>query len=739
MRTISLKWRAVIGVTILTVTVLVSVSIVQLHYMRRDFTRVLSEQQFSLVARAAADIDSKFESYTEVLVRSSAQVPREILDDGAALREYYRVRPAILASFDDVLVFAPDGRIVADYPEVPGRAGLSAAGRPWFTRLVATRRPVISEPFIGRGRNEPIVSVNVPILDKDGRLRGVLQGVLRLYSKNFLASLAQAQVGRSGYFAILTREPQPRYVVHPDRKRILGPRVSGGSFSTSRALEGFEGSSEDISSTGVEQLYSYKQLRSVDWVLIAAQPLDEAYAPLEGAGQRLWLICLVVCLFVVPLVWGLAWLILRPVSHLRDEIDKLRVGGRGYRPVAVVSRDEIGDLTRGFNALMRERAIAESRHRDAEERLRMIADNLPALIGYLDSNLRYVFVNQAFPDWYGGKTADFIGKTLKEVVGEKTYDNIVGPMAQRSLEGETVTYQRVMEGRRGREDRHIETTFIPDRLIDGRIVGTYVLASDITALMRTKDELRALNVALEERVRERTAALAQTNRELETFAYSVAHDFRAPLRAMDGYSALLLEEQSARLDDEGREHLARIRASSNRMGKLIDDLLRLAELGQREVRRESVDLTAAAGAVAAELRAAHPRRDVQLRIPGGLTAHADRSLATALLRELLDNAWKFSARRPAARIELGMLAQDGVRQYFVSDDGTGFDMQYAHKIFTPFARLHGPEEFPGTGIGLALAKRIVERHGGRLWVQAREGEGAVFWFTLGGQDIEQQG
>jgi PAS domain S-box-containing protein len=731
MRFLSLKWRAVVGVTILTIAVVVAVSLVQSHYVRQDFTRTLADQQFALVSRLAADLDSKFESYTDVLERSAAQLPRQFLEQPEAVREYYRVRPGILANFDDVLVIAADGRVIADLPVIPGRTDYSAAGRAWFAKLMATRRPVIAEPFRGEASGEPIVQVNVPILDRDGRVLGVLQGILRLYSKNFLASLAQARVGKSGYFAILTREAQPRYVVHPDRSRILSPRVSGGSFSTTRALQGFEGSSEDVNSTGVEALFSYKSLKSVDWVLLAVQPLSEAYAPLEGAARRLWLICLVVCLFIIPLVWSLAWLILRPVTHLRDEIDKLRVGGRGYRPVAVVSSDEIGDLTRRFNALMRERAIAEGRHRDSEERLHMIADNLPALIGYLDHNLRYLFVNQAFPDWYGGKTADFIGKTLREVVGEGPYSSIVGAMAQRALQGETVTYRRIMEGLGGREDRHIETIFIPDRSVDGRVVGTYVLANDITALMRTKDELRALNSALEQRVRERTAALEQTNRELETFAYSVAHDFRAPLRAMDGYSAMLLAEQSANLDDEGREQLARIRASSNRMGKLIDDLLRLAELGQREVRRESVDLTAIASSIAAELRALDPGRDTRVRIPGSLTARADRALATALLRELLDNAWKFSARRPAATIEIGMQEHEGGRRYFVSDDGVGFDMSYAHKIFTPFARLHGPEEFPGTGIGLALAKRIVERHGGRLWVQAKEREGAVFWFTLG--------
>jgi PAS domain S-box-containing protein len=733
MHSISLKWRAVVGVTVLTIAVVVAVSLVQSHYVRQDFTRALADQQFALVSRMAADLDAKFDSYIDVLERSAAQLPRDTLGQPETLREYYRLRPGILASFDDVLVIAPNGAITADYPAIPGRTSHSAAGRPWFAKLMATRRPVIGEPFLGEASNEPMVQISVPIMDGGGRVVGALQGVLRLQARNFLASLAQTRVGKSGYFAILTREAQPRYVIHPDRSRILGPRVPGGSFSTTRALQGFEGSSEDINSTGVEALFSYKSLKSVDWVLLAVQPLSEAYAPLDGASRRLWLICLVVCFFIIPLVWSLAWLILRPVTHLRDEIDKLRMGGRGYRPVAVVSQDEIGDLTRRFNALMRERAIAEGRHRDSEERLRMIADNLPALIGYLDHNLRYLFVNQAFADWYGGKTADFIGKTLREVVGEAPYTDIVGPMAQRALQGETATYRRSMEGMDGREDRHIETNFIPDRSVDGRVVGTYVLASDVTALMRTKDELRALNSVLEQRVRERTAALEQTNRELETFAYSVAHDFRAPLRAMDGYSAMLLAEQSARLDDEGREQLARIRASSNRMGKLIDDLLRLAELGQREVRRENADLTAIASIITAELRALNPGRETQVRIPGGMTAHADRALAGALLRELLDNAWKFSSRRPAATIEIGVQEHEGGRRYYVSDDGVGFDMSYAHKIFTPFARLHGPEEFPGTGIGLALAKRIVERHGGRLWVHAREREGAVFWFTLGEQ------
>ena len=727
-RTLSLKWRAVLGVTALTVSVLVLVSAVQLHFIHRDFARVLAEQQYALVARMAQEIDTKFETYTDLLVRSAAGLPPALMQNPEALREHYRALPGLLAHFDDVLVLRPDGRVIADYPALPGRAGFSAAGRAYFAKVMATRRPVVAEPLRGKITGEPLVQIVVPILGPDGEIIGVLEGILRLYKKNFLAELAATPVGKKGYFVILTKEAEPRYVVHPDKRRILEPRVPGGSFSITRALEGIEGSSEDTSSSSVASLYSYKSLRTVDWVLIAAVPTEEAYSPLDVAAQRLWLISLIVCLLVIPLVWSLAWLILRPVSLLRDEMDKLRgAGGRGYRPVPVVQRDEIGDLTRSFNALMRERAIAESRQHDTEERLRTITDNLPALIAYVDADERYRFVNRFFNDWYPMQDGVYVGRKLSEVVGEGYA--IDGPAVQYVLStGEPISYRREVQV--GREMRNLESSMLPDREPDGRVIGVYVLANDITSLVRAKDQLRDMNAELEARVHERTAALELSNRELETFAYSVAHDFRAPLRAMDGYSALLLEEQGARLEEEGRDYLARIRASSNRLGTLIDDLLRLAELNQKELRHENVDLSVIAAQVVAVLRATLPDRLVDVVVAPGLIGHGDRALLTALMKELLDNAWKFTAGETHPRIEVGSEQRDGVAAYFVRDDGVGFDMAFAQKVFTPFARLHSPEEFSGTGIGLALAKRIVDRHGGKLWAQAEDGRGAVFWFTL---------
>ncbi|MDB5581261.1 MAG: histidine kinase [Bradyrhizobium sp.] len=724
MRTLSLKWRAVLGVTALTVLVLLTVSAVQLRFMHRDLARVLADQQFALVSRLAQEIDAKFDNYADVLTRSAATLPPELFDSPAALREYYRTRPGLFALFDDVLLLDAGGRVLADYPEVPGRTSVVVSPA-YVQRVIAARKPVIDGPLRGRASGEPLVRIDVPIFGADGRVRGVLEGVLRLYKRNFLASLGNSKVGKSGYFLVLAKETAPRYVIHPERTKILTGPKPGVSFSIDRALTGADGSSEDTGGS-LPALYSYKSLSSINWVLIAAVPAAEAYSPVVEAERRLWLLGALTCLLMIPLVWGMAWLILRPVAGLRDGIDKLRGGGRGYRPVPVERRDEIGDLTRSFNALMRERAVAEAKQRDSEERLRMITDNLPALVSYLGTDLRYRFVNHTYNEWFHHTGGEFIGRTLREVMGEEGYA-IVGPAAERALKGETVTYRRRLLVRG--EPRIIESTLIPDFGFDGGVTGLYVLAHDISTLLHTKDELRALNLQLEERVRQRTAALALSNRELETFAYSVAHDFRAPLRAMDSFSAILLEEQSARLDDDGRDYLRRIRESSNRLAKLIDDLLRLAQLAQQELHHESVDLSALAAQVLAVLQAAEPLRRVHSMIMPGMIVTGDRTLLGTLLRELIGNAWKFTATVTEARIEVGCEIQDGTPTFYVRDNGVGFDMSFAQKVFTPFARLHG-EEFTGTGIGLALARRIVDRHSGHLWAEAHDGHGAVFWFTL---------
>ena len=245
---------------------------------------------------------------------------------------------------------------------------------------------------------------------------------------------------------------------------------------------------------------------------------------------------------------------------------------------------------------------------------------------------------------------------------------------------------------------------------------------------RSEAEVRALNRSLEARVATRTRELREANRELESFAYSVSHDLRAPLRAIDGFSAMLLEQQGDRLDAGGRAYLARVRSASARMGTLIDSLLKLARYGRAELKREQLNLGRIAFEVESELRAAEPERHVEMDIEPELFARGDPSLVRGLLQNLVGNAWKFTRGRTPARIEVGRDPATG--EFFVRDNGAGFNAEYAGKLFRPFQRLHADEAFTGDGIGLASVKRIVERHGGSLRAEGRPGEGATFWFTL---------
>jgi signal transduction histidine kinase len=245
-----------------------------------------------------------------------------------------------------------------------------------------------------------------------------------------------------------------------------------------------------------------------------------------------------------------------------------------------------------------------------------------------------------------------------------------------------------------------------------------------------KEDLRALNASLEARVEERTEALQSSIRFLETFAYSVAHDFRAPLRAMDGYSALLLDQHRARQTDEGRDYLNRIRDSSVRLGKLIDDLLKLAQVTKQNIATEDVDLSTLAMQTLTTRLDSELHRAVEVVISPGMCLNGDPVLIDALVKELIDNALQFTAPRENARIEVGQMPGASGDTFYVKDNGIGFDMAFASKLFVPFARLHGGEISPGTGIGLAIAKSIVDRHGGRIWAQASVGQGATFLFTL---------
>ena len=362
------------------------------------------------------------------------------------------------------------------------------------------------------------------------------------------------------------------------------------------------------------------------------------------------------------------------------------------------------------------------------EQLMALLDHTSAVIYMRGLDGRYLLVNREYERLFHLRREDIIGLTDHDLFPPDVADNFRMNDLAAISEGRPVRLEESAPGDDG--TRTYITVKFP--LIDerGEPYAICGISTDITEQKRAEQEVRRLNEELEQRVLLRTAELEATTRELDAFAYSVSHDLRAPLRSLAGFSEVLLEDYADVLDETGRGYLGRIGANAARMARMIDDLLDLSRASRVELRRQPADLSAIAREVAGELREGDPDRPVDVVIADGLTADGDPHLIRLVLQNLLGNAWKFTGRRDDARIEVAAVSDGDPAVFTVRDNGAGFDMRYMGRLFDPFQRLHSSSEFEGTGIGLAIVQRIVQRHGGRIWAESEPGQGAVFSFTL---------
>jgi signal transduction histidine kinase/HAMP domain-containing protein len=435
------------------------------------------------------------------------------------------------------------------------------------------------------------------------------------------------------------------------------------------------------------------------------------------------------------LSWRLIRRIVRSLRAVSDGVERLAEGDFS-KEIDVRAHDEVGDLARRAN-----RTAERLRdYREQSDREAWIKGGVSELANKIAGDLAVTtLATQAL-----SCLASYIGATSGAVYasdGAKEFRRI-GVLGEMPNASETLALDDELAANElGIADAEVMVPLTHE----SRVLGVLVLAlrepsEHVLELLRRSRGL--LGIALEvaqahEHARQllveaRRHALATevANRELEAFSYSVSHDLRAPLRAIDGFGQMLLEDEAAQLTSEGQHHLNRIRAATQRMGELIDDLLRLARMSRVELRRQSVDLSAIGAEVIGELRQREPEREVSVVVQEGVVAVGDARLIRITLENLLGNAWKFTTKTERARIELGARDDDGRRVYFVRDNGAGFDMKHVERLFGAFQRLHTEQEFPGTGIGLATVKRIVYRHGGQIWVHAEPGNGAEFQFTL---------
>jgi PAS domain S-box-containing protein len=410
------------------------------------------------------------------------------------------------------------------------------------------------------------------------------------------------------------------------------------------------------------------------------------------------------------------------------EISGRRKDGTEFPVEASIAKSTVNGQTT-LTVILRnvtERRQAEQALRASEERFRHTIDSMLEGCQIIDRNWRYVYINDAAEKHNRRPKEELLGKVMTDV----------WPGIEK-----TDVYSAEVRCMNERIPQHMETEFTFPNGSTGWFEigiqpmpgGIFILSTDITERKQAEMKIRQLNMDLEHMVIERTAELAAANKELEAFSYSVSHDLRAPLRSIDGFSQALLDDYAERLDDQARDFLNRVRGATQRMGMLIDDMLMLSRVTRAQMRRKTVDLGVLAADVLEELQKSEPERKVEWRIEPGLIIAGDEQLLRVLLVNLLGNAWKFTGKTANAKIEFGAAHNaDGVTEFFVNDNGAGFDMRYAGKLFGAFQRLHLVSEFPGTGVGLATVQRIVHRHGGQVRAEGVPGQGATFYFTLPG-------
>ncbi|MBI5236188.1 MAG: PAS domain S-box protein [Deltaproteobacteria bacterium] len=676
---------------------------------------------------------------TDGFIRDSLEKIHSGAKNGDTLGEYLRKNKHPLdKNISGIMIISVNGRVVASTD--PARNGLDVSSSPLFAGAgsVAT----VAEQIIGTGGTPEIV-FSSPVY---GRNTGAPIGIIansfnlrelgRILAEGLDRPLA---VKKHAYDGSRSMEV---YLVNGDRLMLTQSRFISDSvlktkvdtapvklcLDEKRPTAGYY-----LDYRGVEVAGASICLQAMNWVLLAEVDKNDALAPVFAIRNYAFIAMGLTVVVLLLLYLFSSNVVIKRINALSTAAKDVADGNYAVL-IPVKNNDELGRLSESFNSMAE--GIAE-RNRikrimdEAQQRLTAIIDTTPDFVATASPDGRILYMNKAAKRLVGLDDADDISNLRIRDVHPGWAANIVLDKGLPIAAGYGIWQGETAIMARSGELTPTSQVIIAHKDSSGEVVYYSTIARDISERKRAEEAVRKLNVELEGRVAERTAALEAVNRELEAFSYSVAHDLRAPLRIIDGFSAAILEESEKTLENSSLEHLRRVRAASSRMAQLIDDLMGLAQVTRARMDMTNVDLSAIARGIVEELKNSQPERNVAFVIQDNLFARADARLLRIVLDNLIGNAWKFTGAKETAVIQLGSSGEElGKSVYFVKDNGAGFDMRYAGRLFGAFQRLHADAEFAGTGVGLATVERIIRRHNGRVWAEAAVDNGATFYFTL---------
>lgn len=591
-------------------------------------------------------------------------------------------------------------------------------------KAVASGRPHASEVFSGRMAGRHVITIDAAVQTPDGLRIITLSSDAAAISEALLRTQLPAGWllglidGRGAFIA--RSKDQERWTGKPTQPELIeAARRAESGILDNRSVEGFR------------ILNAYQRVPGTDWTVLVGIPKTVLYGPLA------WPLAALAGLMVG--IIGLTIILARALTRRLDAAtgqlirlahDPLRSRDQLLTPES--SFAELDDIAHVLTAAAQEQRQLILNLRLSDERFRRLFRHAPVPMAIVQENGTMAAFNESFSQLFGYTLTDV--PTLAEwwpraypdrdyrAWARKSWDAAVALATEQNTEIEAAEYHITCK------DGTARTV-----VVSGMVVGTDLLATlfDVTQRKQAENEVRKLNAELEIRVAARTDELEKANQQLRSFSYTVAHDLRAPLRGINGFSAMLLEDADGRLDEETISNLRRIHEAGKRMSALIDDLLKLTNVSQQPMLWHDINLSEAAEAIMTSLRAAQPGRAVSVTIQPELHANGDAGLLHDALENLLGNAWKFTQKAADAAIGFGAEQRGDDIVYSVSDNGAGFDMKFAHKLFTPFERLHRRDEFDGTGIGLASVRNIIERHHGKIWLDSTVNRGTTVFFTLG--------